>query len=66
MMKKIFEKLKTLYFYFIINCKKFNEWMKPKCPNCKKTLTKTVWVNNTVELDCEVCKYHQEYNDSYP
>ncbi len=36
------------------------------CPNCKTKLTETVDSQNTVYLDCDVCKYHYEYNDSYP
>lgn len=51
--------LKKLY-------KKITEYMKPKCPNCKTNLIETIWIDNTVELNCEICKYHKKYNDSYP
>lgn len=45
---------------------KIYNYMKRKCPNCDTYLTESVYIDNTIKLDCEKCKYHEEYNDSYP
>ena len=47
----------TIKLYIIRGCKKIDNYLKPKCPNCKNILSKTVWADNTVELYCDTCKY---------